>query len=64
MLKSPKTNKWAEGLIERTWSMLDEIELKAICNEIVSHRSKINSVSEKKLFPFYIMFWYHDFLAH
>ena len=30
MLKSPKTNTLADGLIERTSSMLDEIESKTV----------------------------------
>ena len=30
MLKSPKTNTLADGLIERTSSMLDEIESKTM----------------------------------
>ena len=33
MLKSPKTNTLEDGLIERTSSMLDEIESKTVHND-------------------------------
>ena len=32
-VKFPKTNTFADGLIERTWSMLDEIESKNVYKE-------------------------------
>ena len=37
MLKSPKTNLLADGLIERTSSILNEIESKAIHNDEEGH---------------------------
>ena len=39
MLKSPKINTLAEGLIERTLSMLEEIESKTVHNNIRLHET-------------------------
>ena len=40
MLKSPKTNTLADGLIERTSSILDEIESKTVDNGKEGDRGK------------------------
>ena len=49
MLKTPKTNTWPDGLIERTSSILDEIESKTIETQKVIHRGKRNkTLSEVK----------------
>ena len=40
MLKSPKTNALADGLIERTSSILDEIESKTVDNGKEGDRGK------------------------
>ena len=44
MLKSPKTNTFADGLIERTSPMLDEIESKAM------HEEKEGNQERKKMY--------------
>ena len=40
MLKSPKTNTLADGLIERTSSMLDEMESKTVHNDKEGQRQR------------------------
>ena len=50
MLKSPKTNIFADGLIERTSSMLDEIDSKTCiaAKKVVNRGKRSKTVSEAK----------------
>ena len=47
MAKSTKTNTLADGLIERTWSMLDEIESKTMHNNKEYNRGKRSKTLSK-----------------
>ena len=50
MLKSPRTNALASGLIERTSSMLDEIALKIVHKDVkvIDKGKRSNTLSEVK----------------
>ena len=48
MLKSPKTNTLADGLIERTSSMLDEKESRTVHNDVIDRGKRSKTLSEVK----------------
>ena len=47
-VKSPKRNTLAEGLIERSWSMLDEIESKTVHNNKEADQERKNKSDRVK----------------
>ena len=51
MLKSPKTKTLADGLIERTPSMLDEIELKTVQRDKEGDRQRKRSTTLSEVKP-------------
>ena len=48
MLKSPKTNTLVHELIERTSSMLDEIESKTMTKKLINRGKRSKTLSEVK----------------